>query len=94
MIGQKLLSITAVIIFFIVSGKLIFNIPHSGAIVGFGSLFLIFLLWYFGLCHDFFGGGVVNFLNKIAPLAFLVMFFVVLCLGFLKVIPWFPEEEL
>lgn len=91
MIAQQLLSTSAVVVFLVISGKLLFSIPSAGVVVGLGLLLLIFFFWYFVLCHDFFKGGGVNFLNKIVPLALGVLFFVVIFLGVLKIVPWLPE---
>lgn len=90
MVAQKLISLTGVVVFLTVAGRMVFSIPQHGVFLGVGMVFLIFLIWYFVLCHNFFRGGAVNFLNKFAPLVFVSMFFVLILLGLLKIFPWMP----
>jgi len=94
MVAQKLISLSGVVVFLALAGRLVFSIPQYGVLTGLGMVFLIFLAWYFVLCHNFFRGTAVNFLNKFAPLVFVSMFFILILLGLLKIFPWVPEGGL
>jgi hypothetical protein len=90
MVLQSIISTIGLISFLVLSGKVIFSIPQVGVLYGLGLLLSVFLFWYFVLCHDFFKGGAVDFFNKFAGFIFSVSFLILVLLGTLKIIPWFP----